>query len=47
MSDATYRCSGVADYLAETGAALEDLTYESKALREPVAVKRWTVHRAG
>jgi len=44
FSDATYRAAGVAEYLAEQHAALEDLTYESKALREPVAVKRWTVY---
>lgn len=45
MSDATYRASGVAEYLAEQKAPLESLTYESKALREPVSVKRWCVYR--
>jgi class 3 adenylate cyclase len=45
MSDATYRAAGVAEFLAEQKAELEDLTYESKALREPVKVKRWTVYR--
>ena len=44
MSEATYRASGVAEYLAEQKAALEELAYESKALREPVRVRRWTVH---
>src|SRR6185503_10644861 len=33
MSEATYRASGVAEYLAEQKVDLEDLTYESKALR--------------
>jgi class 3 adenylate cyclase len=45
ISDATYRASGVADYLAEQGAELEILSYASKALPEPVGVRRWTVHR--
>ena len=45
MSDATYRASGVAELLAEQKVELEDLVYESKALREPVAVKRWNVYR--
>ncbi|HWU88725.1 MAG TPA: DUF5939 domain-containing protein, partial [Kofleriaceae bacterium] len=45
MSDATYRGPGVAEYLAEQGAELEQLEYASKALREPVSVRRWTVYR--
>ena len=45
MSEATYRSPGVADYLAGQGAELEILSYTSKALPEPVAVRRWTVHR--
>jgi class 3 adenylate cyclase len=45
MSDATYRAAGVAEYLREQKAELEELTYESKALREPVGVKRWCVYR--
>jgi class 3 adenylate cyclase len=44
MSEATYAAPGVAAYLAEQGATLEDLTYTSPALPAPVAVKRWTVH---
>jgi class 3 adenylate cyclase len=44
LSEATYRAPGVAAYLAAEHATLEDLTYTSKALPEPVAVKRWTVH---
>jgi class 3 adenylate cyclase len=46
LSDTTYRAPGVAAYLASERAELEDLTYVSKALPEPVAVKRWTVHAA-
>ena len=45
MSEATYRAAGVADYLAEQRAELVDLRYESKALREHVSVKQWTVYR--
>jgi class 3 adenylate cyclase len=45
MSEATYRAAGVAEYLAEQKADLENLTYESKALREPVSVKRWSVYQ--
>jgi hypothetical protein len=45
------RCSArpttpsVAEDLAEQGAELELLSYTSKALPEPVAVRRWTVYR--
>jgi class 3 adenylate cyclase len=45
ISDATYRAYGVAAYLAEHGAVLEILSYTSKALPEPVGVRRWTVYR--
>ncbi len=45
MSEATYRSPGVADYLAKQGAELEILQYTSRALPDPVAVRRWTVHR--
>jgi class 3 adenylate cyclase len=47
MSDTTYRSAGVPELLTEQKADLEDLTYESKALKEVVRVKRWTVFRAG
>jgi class 3 adenylate cyclase len=47
MSEATYRAPGVAEFLAEQNAALEELVYESKALKEPVAVRRWTVFAEG
>lgn len=45
MSEATYRGSGVADYLAAVKADLDQLEYTSKALSAPVAVRRWTVYR--
>jgi class 3 adenylate cyclase len=45
MSEQTYRAAGVAEFLAEQKADLEDLTYESKALRDVVQVKRWNVYR--
>ena len=45
MSEATYRGSGVAEYLAEAKADLDQLEYTSKALPAPVAVRRWTVYR--
>jgi class 3 adenylate cyclase len=44
ISETTYRSAGVAAYLADQQAALEDARYESKALREPVTVKRWVVY---
>jgi class 3 adenylate cyclase len=47
MSEATYRSAGVAEFLAAQHADLEDLTYESKALKEQVRVKRWNVYREG
>jgi class 3 adenylate cyclase len=45
MATATYNAPGVAGYLAEQGAALEDDVYRSKALSDDVRVKRWTVYR--
>ncbi|HEY6178556.1 MAG TPA: DUF5939 domain-containing protein [Kofleriaceae bacterium] len=45
MSEATYRSPSVAAYLDEQGAALETLAYTSKALPDPVAVRRWTVYQ--
>src|SRR5262249_32896141 len=45
MSEATYRAPGVAEYLAEQKAPLEDLRYTSKALPDPVVVRRWTVYQ--
>ena len=45
MSDTTYRGTGVAEFLAEQKATIENLVYESKALKEPVAVRRWSVFK--
>jgi hypothetical protein len=45
MSDATYQSPSVAEYLAAQNAELEVLSYTSKALPEPVRVRRWTVYR--
>jgi class 3 adenylate cyclase len=45
MSDATYGAPGVAEFLAEQQADLEQLTYTSKALPAPVGVRRWSVYR--
>jgi class 3 adenylate cyclase len=44
MSHAVYSAPGVAQWLAEQGAPLEDLAYSSKAIPGPIAVKRWTVY---
>jgi class 3 adenylate cyclase len=45
ISEATYTAPGVAAYLAEQRANLEELEYMSKALPAPVKVKRWTLYR--
>ncbi len=44
MTLATWRAPGVAAFIADSGGAVDDLVYESKALAEGVPVKRWTVH---
>jgi class 3 adenylate cyclase len=44
MSQATYAAPGVAAYLDEQHAPLEDLVYKNQALTDDVKVKRWTVH---
>lgn len=44
MTTATHDAPGVAAWLAEQGAAVEETRYASKALPAPVAVKRWTVY---
>ncbi|MBP6842738.1 MAG: adenylate/guanylate cyclase domain-containing protein [Kofleriaceae bacterium] len=46
MSKATYEAPGVAAWLRDQGATLEDDAYASPALPAPVAARRWTVHRA-
>ncbi|HEY0192055.1 MAG TPA: DUF5939 domain-containing protein [Kofleriaceae bacterium] len=45
LSAATHRAPGVAAYLAEHGAELEQLAYTSKALPGPIEVMRWSVYR--
>lgn len=45
MSEATYLAAGVRDYLREQGAPTVALSYTSKALPEPIAVRQWTVYR--
>ncbi|MEO7331857.1 MAG: DUF5939 domain-containing protein [Minicystis sp.] len=45
MSLAVYAAPGVAEWIAQQGATLEDLAYSSKAIPTPIAIKRWTVHR--
>ena len=42
MSEAVLRAPGVAKWLEQEGAKLEDVTFTSKALRAPLQVKRWT-----
>lgn len=46
MSEAVYASPGVAAWLAEQHAPIESLSYASKALAEPVAVRRWSVFPA-
>jgi class 3 adenylate cyclase len=43
LSEATWKAPGVAAWLAAEGAVLDDLAYSSKAIPEPIAVKRWTL----
>jgi hypothetical protein len=43
MSEVTYRSSGVADLIAGENAVVEELVYESTALKEKVHVGRWSV----
>jgi class 3 adenylate cyclase len=45
MSDVTYSAPGVAEYLAQHSDNIVAMTYESKALKERVPAKQWTVHR--
>lgn len=45
LSQSVYSVAGVKDWLE--GRRLEDVSYESKALRAPVAVKRWSCFREG
>ena len=43
MSETTFHAPGVAEFMAEHGGEPEPLVYTSKALPEPVKVRRWTV----
>ncbi len=43
MSEAVYRAPGVAEWIAAQGASVEALAYSSKAIPEPIAVRRWSV----
>jgi len=44
MSCATWNAPGVAEWVRAQGGPVEDVAYTSKALPEPVPVKRWTLH---
>jgi class 3 adenylate cyclase/1-acyl-sn-glycerol-3-phosphate acyltransferase len=44
MSESTFDAPGVAQWLHEEGAVLDDLAYSSAAIPEPIRVKRWTLH---
>jgi class 3 adenylate cyclase len=45
MSDATWVAPGVADWVAAQGGDLEEVVYTSKAFKQPVPARRWTVFR--
>lgn len=47
MSEATYQAPGVIEYLREHNAQTVALSYSSRALPEPVAVRQWTIFRSG
>ena len=47
MAATTYAAPGVAGWLAEQGAVIEDDVYVSKALPAPIPVKRWSVYSGG
>jgi len=44
MTDATWRAPGVADWVRGQDGVLEDVSYTSRAFKEPIAAKRWTVN---
>jgi class 3 adenylate cyclase len=46
MAMATWNAPGVAAWVAGQGGTIDDVEYRSKALREPVIAKRWTVFGA-
>jgi class 3 adenylate cyclase len=45
MTDATWNAPGVAEWVRGQGGEIEDVRYESRAFKEPIAAKRWTVRR--
>lgn len=45
LSDSTYGARGVAEWLAQQGAPLEDVAYSSAAISEPIPGNLWTVYR--
>jgi class 3 adenylate cyclase len=45
MTDATWNAPGVAEWVRAQAGELEDVRYESRAFKEPIAAKRWTVRR--
>ncbi len=46
MAKTTYDAPGVAAWLRDQGATIEDLGYRSKALPDEIPVRRWTVYGA-
>lgn len=44
ISEAVFSAPGVAAWLKEQQAALEDVRFASKAINAPIAVKRWSVY---
>ncbi len=46
LSEVTYKAPGVAEYLAAHSDNIVQMAYESKALKERVQARQWTVHRA-
>ena len=45
MAEATWAAPGVAAWVTGQGGVVEDVVYTSKAFKEPVAAKLWTVFR--
>ncbi|CAN5912289.1 hypothetical protein BH11MYX2_BH11MYX2_01230 [soil metagenome] len=43
MSEATYQSAGVAELLEAEKAQVDELTYTSRALPQPVHCRRWAV----
>jgi class 3 adenylate cyclase len=43
MSEQTFKSPGVPEFIAEQNARIDELIYESKALKEKVPVRRWSV----